>query len=201
MKESNIVYQLNKKSGVVYAYEDHPYWDPEKKQSRSNRKLIGKVDPLTGDIVPTRGRKTKETAPETTEKPTYPFDAGQIINKVLAFLRLFMCETLAKRVMGIILVAVGLPDSRVIELIGMCDKSVRTLKKGLENGELDSMFHVAGGGRKRKLADVEASIVEEVNNNNFHSHQQIADMIQEKYGIKVSLPVIGRLLKKTVSND
>jgi transposase len=112
-----------------------------------------------------------------------------------------MCETLAKRVMGIVLFAVGLADRRVVELTGLCDRSVRTLKKGLEGGDLDNMFHVAGGGRKRKLADVEGSILEEINNGIFHSHQQIADMIQEKYGIKVSLPVIGRLLKKTGSGD
>ena len=107
-----------------------------------------------------------------------------------------MCETLAKRVVGIVLITVGVPGSRVAELIGLCDKSVVTLKKGLGNGSVDSMFHIAGGGRKRKLADVENSIVEEINNGAFHTHQQIADMIQEKYGIKVSLPVIGRLLKK-----
>ena len=61
------------------------------------------------------------------------------------------------------------------------------------------MFHVAGGGRKRKLAGIEGAIVDAINNGTFHSHQQIADMIQEKHGVKVSLPVIGRLLKKTAS--
>ena len=61
MGEPNVVYQKNKKSGVIYAYENRSYWDPEKKQSRANRKLLGKVDPLTGNIVPTRGRsKSKE---------------------------------------------------------------------------------------------------------------------------------------------
>jgi len=207
MGEPNIVYQQNKKSGVIYAYDNRPYWDSEKKQSRANRKLLGKVDPLTGNIVPTRGRKAKEEtadhaaedAGQAEEKPGCLFDAEQIISKVLIFLRLFMCETLAKRVMGIVLVALGLPNDRVVELCGLCEKSVGTLKKRLDNGELDSMFHIAGGGRKRKLADFEDSIVGEINNGTFHTHQQIADMIQEKYGIKVSLPVIGRLLKKTAS--
>ena len=213
MGEPNVIYQQNKKSGVIYAYENHSYWDPEKKQSRANRKLLGKVDPLTGNIVPTRSRKAKEEAadqtaeeadqaaekPEKPEKPDCLFDAEQIIGKVLIFIRLFVCETLAKRVVAMVLIAVGVPDSRVSELIGLCDKSVGTLKKGIENGELDSMFHIAGGGRKGKLADVEGSIVEEIKKGAFHSQQQIADMIQEKYGIKVSLPVIGRLLKKTES--
>ena len=56
-KQPNVIYQKNKKSGTIYAYEDHPYWDSEKKQSRSKRKCLGKVDPQTGKIVPTRGRK------------------------------------------------------------------------------------------------------------------------------------------------
>jgi transposase len=200
MGEPNIIYQRNKKSGVIYAYENRPYWNPEKKQSRADRKLLGKVDPLTGNIVPTRGRKAKkEPAVQTAEKPDCQFDTAQIIDKALIFLRLFMCETLAKRVMGIVLIAVGLPDSRAAELIRLSNKSFGMLKKRLDNDELDSMFHIAGGGRKRKLAEIEGAIVDEINNGAYHSHQQIADMIQEKYGIKVSLPVISRLLKKTAS--
>jgi transposase len=90
----------------------------------------------------------------------------------------------------------------VAELLDLSGKSVSAIKKGLEDGDTDAMFHIAaGGGRKRKLNDVEGSIIEEISNNNYHSHQQIADMVQEKYGIKVSLPVISRLLKKTESRD
>jgi transposase len=59
-KKPNVVYQENKKSGVVYAYEDHPYWDPIKKQSRSKRTCLGKVDPDSGKIVPTRRRRSVE---------------------------------------------------------------------------------------------------------------------------------------------
>ena len=201
MSDSNIIYLENKKSGTIYAYEDKPYWDPEKKQSRSNRKLVGKVDPETGSIVPTRKRKLKETPMEPEEKPPYSDAALPIIGKVVVFLRLFVCETLAKRVVGIILIAVGISEERVAELLGLSSKSVSAIKKGLENGEIDDMFHIAGGGRKRKLGDLEGSIIEEISNNDYHSHQQIADMVQEKYGIKVSLPVIGRLLKKTESGD
>ena len=52
----------NKQNGVTYVYEViENYWDKEKKQSRSKRKLIGKIDPVTGEIVPTssRGRPKK----------------------------------------------------------------------------------------------------------------------------------------------
>ena len=49
--------QYNKKTGVTYVYESHSYWDKEKKQHRSDRKLIGKLDPETGEIIPTRKKK------------------------------------------------------------------------------------------------------------------------------------------------
>ena len=49
--------QYNKKTGVTYVYESHSYWDKERKQHRSDRKLIGKIDPDTGEIVPTRKKK------------------------------------------------------------------------------------------------------------------------------------------------
>jgi transposase len=55
-----IVYQTNKKTGITYAYENKAYWDKEKQQSRAERKLIGKVDPNTGEIVPTRPYKKRE---------------------------------------------------------------------------------------------------------------------------------------------
>ena len=46
--------------GVTYVYESKSYWDKEKKQPRSRRKLIGKRDPETGEIVPTRRRGPKK---------------------------------------------------------------------------------------------------------------------------------------------
>ena len=45
----SIVYQTDKRSGITYAYESKAYWDSEKKQSRSKRTLIGRVDPETGE--------------------------------------------------------------------------------------------------------------------------------------------------------
>ena len=53
---STIIYQTDKRIGVTYAYESTAFWDKEKKQSRAKRTLIGKLDPKTGQIVPTDGR-------------------------------------------------------------------------------------------------------------------------------------------------
>ena len=61
----------NKARGVTYVYESHSYWDKELKQPRSNRKLIGKVDPETGETVPTgkRGRQRKSSSQEQNQAP------------------------------------------------------------------------------------------------------------------------------------
>lgn len=51
-----IIKQYHKDTDTTYVYESTSYWDPVKKQSRSKRRVIGKVDPVTGDIVPTGKR-------------------------------------------------------------------------------------------------------------------------------------------------
>jgi len=61
-----IVKQLDKRSGITYAYESISRWDKEKKQSRSTRKLIGRVDEKTGEIVATDGRGRKESSEDGT---------------------------------------------------------------------------------------------------------------------------------------
>ena len=58
-----IIKQHDKRSDITYVYESHSYWDPEKKMTRAKRKLIGKVDPDTGEIVPTDGRNKKSKTP------------------------------------------------------------------------------------------------------------------------------------------
>ena len=68
-----IVYQLDKRSGITYAYESKAWWDKEKGQSRSKRRLIGRVDEATGEIVPTDGRvrKAMERRAEEARRPRY----------------------------------------------------------------------------------------------------------------------------------
>ena len=54
-----IVLQHDKRAGITYAYDSKAYWDPQKKQARSQRTLIGRLDAQTGKIVPTDGRMRK----------------------------------------------------------------------------------------------------------------------------------------------
>lgn len=55
-----IVTQTDKRTGITYAYETQYYWDKEKQQSRAKRICVGKIDPATGNIIPTRGRAKKQ---------------------------------------------------------------------------------------------------------------------------------------------
>jgi transposase len=64
-----IVYQTNKRTGVTYAYESVSYWDKGKKQSRAKRKCIGRVDPETNKIIPTRKRKKPVVAKRAKRGP------------------------------------------------------------------------------------------------------------------------------------
>lgn len=66
-----IVYQTNKKTGVTYAYESISYWDKDKQQSRAKRKCIGRVDPETQKVIPTRKRKM-QTVGENTKRGPVP---------------------------------------------------------------------------------------------------------------------------------
>ena len=62
----SLVKLKDKRTGTTYVYESESYWDKEKKQPRNKRTLIGKIDEVTGEIVPTdgRGRKRKASTEE-----------------------------------------------------------------------------------------------------------------------------------------
>ena len=74
----SIVYQTDKRSGITYAYESKAYWDSEKKQSRSKRTLIGRVDPETGEIRKTDGRCRKNSPYQTVQMT----EQDEILNRL-----------------------------------------------------------------------------------------------------------------------
>jgi len=44
----------NKKTGITYVYEANSYWDKERKQARNKQVCIGKLDPETGETIPSK---------------------------------------------------------------------------------------------------------------------------------------------------
>ena len=83
-----IVYQKDSRSGITYAYESTSVWNKELKQSRAKRKLIGRVDPDTGEIVPTDGRCKKRSPyykdePENADRPIKSMTKVQLMEEVI----------------------------------------------------------------------------------------------------------------------
>lgn len=55
---ASTTYHYNKKTGVTYVYSVQSYWDKEKKAPRNKQICIGKLDKVTGEIIPSK-RKDK----------------------------------------------------------------------------------------------------------------------------------------------
>ena len=68
----SIIKQYHKDTNTTYVYESTSYWVPELGQPRSKRKLIGKIDPKTGEMIPTgkRGPKPKRAEVPVVEEDT-----------------------------------------------------------------------------------------------------------------------------------
>ena len=64
-----IIKQFDKRSGITYVYDSKSYYDKEKKCSRANRTLIGKIDPYTGEMIPTDGRNKGAKSKPNTVSP------------------------------------------------------------------------------------------------------------------------------------
>ena len=77
-----IIKQYDKRSGITYAYESKAYWDSEKKMSRAKRTLLGRIDPETGEIIPTDGRNRKKKEEKPAASPS-PEDYKEMYEKLL----------------------------------------------------------------------------------------------------------------------
>ena len=69
MAEPRFVRSRDSRTGTVYVYQViENYWDKEKQQARNKRILVGRIDPSTGNVVPTgpRGRPRRKQS----EKPS-----------------------------------------------------------------------------------------------------------------------------------
>ena len=80
---NNITY-VKQKSGVIYAYENLGTWDKVNKKPICRRRLIGKVDPVTKEIVPT-DQRNKSQSPDYVQPP---YEKGYEMPTTLAILRL-----------------------------------------------------------------------------------------------------------------
>jgi hypothetical protein len=102
MKEVNkmsIVKHTDKRTGVTYVYESESFWDKEKKQPRSKRTLIGKLDEATGEIIPTGKSGRRKIIPKkafvTTEESTPITDQIHLLTQKDEIIRSLKAENAA----------------------------------------------------------------------------------------------------------
>jgi hypothetical protein len=131
-------------------------------------------------------------------RPAKPItNPNSIIKAIIQFLQMFVGEALAKRIVSLVLICADIPNASITEATGSSDRALWMLKKSIHSGDINAFFVVGhGGGRTGKAKGFESVIAEELEKNNYHTRQQIADMILEKYGIKMSVSAVGKLLKK-----
>ena len=116
----------------------------------------------------------------------------KVVKAISSYLQLFISPIIVRRIISVLLIIAGVHSDGITELTGMSDQ--------LMNDNIQGLFEVKSGrGRKSKIKDVEAQIIEEIEKGNYQTQQQIADMIHEKFGISVSIMAVSRLLKKTRS--
>lgn len=66
---AKLIYSKNKQTSTTYVYESEAWWYKEKQQSRSKRRLIGKLYPEIGEMIPTRKYERKQV-----DSPVSPVD-------------------------------------------------------------------------------------------------------------------------------
>lgn len=143
-------------------------------------------------VMPSYDNKSKNTYVKNSS------DTSACMKAVIRFLQLFIPETTAKKVVCVILIAIGMPVSEIAEFVGVSERSVQSTGRAVRDGSISSVLvHKKTSGRKSKTADVEEQILAELENGDYHTRQQIADMLKEKFQISVSLSVVGRFPKKT----
>jgi transposase len=115
---------------------------------------------------------------------------------------MFMPETLARRIVGIVLIAIGTPNNRVTELTGMSNSSICRAKRAINSGKIEDVFVLGrSSGRPGNAKGLENEIIDELERNNYQTRQQVADMISERFRITMSVSAVRKLLKKTASGD
>jgi transposase len=118
------------------------------------------------------------------------------INSVIDFLTLFLCITIAKRVICVILIVADVPCKRIAELANLSMRTVYQIKRDISSGLTPNFKIAKGGGRKPQFLGVQHAILDEINTGIYHSYQQIVDMIKNLFNITTSLSAVAQFLKK-----
>lgn len=64
---ASFAYHKNKKTGVTYVYSVESYWDKEKKAPRNKQVCLGKLNPVTGEVIPSKRKKKADAKDSSSE--------------------------------------------------------------------------------------------------------------------------------------
>ena len=127
---------------------------------------------------------------------TGEFDAW--VPATMDFLGTLMPPTLSKRAAAMLLLVAGMGNEDIVALTGMCIRSVRGLRKVMEEQEPTSeLFSIKrGSGRKKKTEGIEEQVWAELDTGNYRTNKAVADMLKAKFGIEASVNLASRLVKR-----
>ena len=148
--------------------------------------MVKEVEPSKGKL----GRRRIEY--------TYTGEFDSWVPATREFLDKLMPETLSKRAASALLIAAGLGNEKIVELTGLCIRSVRALRKLMEEQEATSaVFAIKpGSGRKKKTEGIEDEVFAELDKGDYKTQQQVVDMLKEKFGIVATRQLAARLVKR-----
>ncbi len=92
----------------------------------------------------------KESAQKTNALEIKLSDnTNDILGQVIEFLQMFLPATLVKRLVAILLLAIGIPFKNAVVLTSLCEKSMWTLKKDVRETYVRELMVIkSGNGRK-----------------------------------------------------
>ena len=123
-----------------------------------------------------------------------------VIAGIRRFLELTMAPTYAARLIGYILLCTGMPPKEITQLLSVTDRTCRNWRKQLraveQAGEIGLLLVRPIVDIGTKAWNITTEILKAINAANYHTLRQIADMIQERFGLKLSESTVGRMLHR-----
>lgn len=133
---------------------------------------------------------------DKTSERTIPDWSKALAKEIIRYLSDFMAETMAMRIVALVLICFKAPVWVITELSGFCTKTVYKLMKLAREGRFSELFSISGGGRPSKLADIKNQLFDILDSENFSTYKAIVRMIKDRFDINVSVSAVRRLLKR-----
>ena len=138
------------------------------------------------------------------EKLDSAMQKAAVLTEALPYIQDFCGSTVLVKVGGSVMESEANLNSLLADIAFMdaVGTGARALRKALREADPAQLLSIKrGSGRKSRTADVEAQIFEELERNNYRTRQQVADRIEERFHIKLSVSAVGKLLKKWASKS